>query len=485
MIINSLSPLRDAMIDSLQDSLFDVNGAEEDAVDLTPLIYDINIVIVAGQSLSKGYQAFPSLTKSCAANTLMYGESVTAKVDDVSTFIPRGSGQFNQLAGTNDMPAVESPVPDSSLSSLSPSVGVLGEKVNYAAVSMLAEAVYDKYGFDSDKYILTGCVGNSGSSIDQLSKDYAGTPYRYGVFETYLTQVKSLADAAGQSIGVIAIIWMQGESDRAASTTRYIYKSKLSQIKSDYTADAKSILGQTEDPIWLNYQTQAVWGNSLDKDSNGDSDLPVQMAQYEMSEEESGAYMVSNVYPVTDKGTHLTANGTRNVGCWFGRALVDILVNKVEFEPLKPVSITRSGTTISIEYNTNTISLDGEAYDKYSPAQNSTQKGFRITDGLSTNRIGIVSVSVASADTIEIEISSEPSGDAYVWYASGDGWGTVLKAGGLGWVNDGNEDVAPYNYEYKEGAGMEPESEIPELIGKPYDMRKWSPAFVLPEGYLA
>jgi hypothetical protein len=348
---------------------------------------------------------------------------------------------------------------------------------------MLAEAIYDKYGFDSDKYILTNCVGNSGSSIDQLSKDYADDPYRYGVFETYLSQVKGLADAAGQSIGVIAVIWMQGESDRAASTTRAIYKAKLAQLESDYTADIKAILGQTDSPIWLNYQTQAVWGNALDKDVNGDPDLPVQMAQYEMSEETSNAYIVSNVYPVTDKGTHLSANGTRNLGCWFGRALVDILVNKIEFEALRPISITRSGTIISVQYNTNAISLDDDVYDGYAVIQNSTKKGFKVTDGLSTTSIGIVSVSVASSNTIEIEISSEPNGNAYVWYAAGEGWGTTIRAGGCGWVNDGNGDIAPYNYEYKEGVGMESAANIPALVGQPYDMRKWSLAFVLPEGY--
>ncbi|MCM5885539.1 hypothetical protein M4B80_26095, partial [Klebsiella pneumoniae] len=76
------------------------------------------------------------------------------------------------------------------------------------------------------------------------------------------------------------------------------------------------------------------------------------------------------------------------------------------------------------------------------------------------------------ADTVvDITLGRETTGDVYLWYASQTG------SNGNGNLFDSDTTVAVANYEFHEGTGQYPESNIPELVNRPYPLNNPCVAF--------
>lgn len=79
----------------------------------------------------------------------------------------------------------------------------------------------------------------------------------------------------------------------------------LYQLKDNMQNDILKQYGQQEKPVFITYQTGAQYMRDT---------LAISMAQLEASNEYADIICAGPIYPMTDRGGHLDANGYR----WFG-----------------------------------------------------------------------------------------------------------------------------------------------------------------------
>lgn len=80
-------------------------------------------------------------------------------------------------------------------------------------------------------------------------------------------------------------------------------------------------------------------------------------------------------------------------------------------------------------------------------------------------------VDIVADTVVDITLGRETTGDVYLWYASQTG------SNGNGNLFDSDTTVAVANYEFHEGTGQYPESNIPELVNRPYPLNNPCVAF--------
>src|SRR5688572_6393226 len=109
----------------------------------------------------------------------------------------------------------------------------------------------------SDYVSVHGEFGENGQCLTYLKKDAVengvnGRAYAATLME--VTAVKRLADEAGKTYGVGAIIVTHGECDAGNAN----YEDELHQLWSDYNADLSAITGQSEKLIMIVSQQNSV-----------------------------------------------------------------------------------------------------------------------------------------------------------------------------------------------------------------------------------
>jgi hypothetical protein len=85
----------------------------------------------------------------------------------------------------------------------------------------------------------------------------------------------------------------------------------------------------------------------------------------------------------------------------------------------------------------------------------------------------IASILIHKETMVDIVCQRRFCGDVFVWYAD-------QASHGRGNLMDSDMSDPFFAYEYEEGSGDDSSVNIPELVGKPYDMRNRAIAFVLP-----
>ncbi|KAA5695052.1 hypothetical protein F3G20_27800, partial [Klebsiella pneumoniae] len=96
-------------------------------------------------------------------------------------------------------------------------------------------------------------------------------------------------------------------------------------------------------------------------------------------------------------------------------------------------------------------------------------KGFRVTDD--AGDVPVTRVDIVADTVVDITLGRETTGDVYLWYASQTG------SNGNGNLFDSDTTVAVANYEFHEGTGQYTESNIPELVNRPYPLNNPGVAF--------
>ncbi|HAU5601089.1 MULTISPECIES: hypothetical protein [unclassified Citrobacter] len=141
----------------------------------------------------------------------------------------------------------------------------------------------------------------------------------------------------------------------------------------------------------------------------------------------------------------------------------------VNWKPLQPLSVSLSNDKVVVRYSVPYPPLKfTEAYVKYDPVMYD-DKGFTLYD--SNGRVDISSVEITAQDEITITPVRKITGPAKLFYAD------KTYHNGNGNVSDSDDTVSPYKYEYMEGSGQYPESNVKELVGKPYPLNNFSVAF--------
>ncbi|KIZ37386.1 phosphate ABC transporter substrate-binding protein, partial [Stutzerimonas stutzeri] len=315
-----------------------------------PLESKYNHIITYGQSLASAAEGWPALSVAPRYDNLMLGQSPRSAAFSGAAFKPVGEAAFTPLRAVVQQKSNAAVVLDAEkVGKLAPQAQEEGESVEVGALNMARRLYLHHLGRDTDPdhLFVASNASTSGRSIAQLSK--TGGTNEYLRVTQAVDQAKALADAQQASYSISAFFWLQGEYDyshtNGGKNDQAYYKAKLRQLRDDLYADtAKAIAGQEKMPAFFSYQTDA-------KSSVKDGSLAVGMAQWELAQEEPGWYLVGPVYPYTDKGVHLSANGYRWFGQMLGKVYHRVVIERKGWTPLAPRQATVDGRDVLIDYH--------------------------------------------------------------------------------------------------------------------------------------
>ncbi len=434
-------------------------------------VYDYNILITDGQSLSNGNEGWAALSKDIrpALNINMLGDSVRPKNENGSTFTPLNGAEIRPArAVVQDLiapPDGGNLMTDEAVAALPRGANNFGETVDIGAMWMWREMQLQFRGLATDerKIVAVNC-GVGGQIIERLSKGHSWGFYNRII--SAVTQIKAIADAEGKTCGVVGFLYLGNEynydSTKGGATDRAEYRALLRKLIDDVITDTTAITGQTEPPLTVLYQTSGSWTRDSTNMSIGEAQLDICAA-------DANVMMASPAYAVTDKGGHLDANGYRWLGMQFGKVLHRAIDRRQNWRPLQPLSVTLSGTFLRADFLVWSPPLQFRSCYVGSSPTTYAAKGFRVTDD--AGDVPVTRVDIVADTVVDITLGRETTGDVYLWYASQTG------SNGNGNLFDSDTTVAVANYEFHEGTGQYPESNIPELVNRPYPLNNPCVAF--------
>jgi hypothetical protein len=434
-------------------------------------VYDYNILITDGQSLSNGTEGWAALSKDIRAtlNINMLGDSVRPKNENGSTFTPLNGAEIRPArAVVQDLiapPDGGNLMTDEAVAALPRGANNFGETVDIGAMWMWRECSCSSGGWATDerKIVAVNC-GVGGQIIERLSKGHSWGFYNRII--SAVTQIKAIADAEGKTCGVVGFLYLGNEynydSTKGGATDRAEYRALLRKLIDDVITDTTAITGQTELPLTVLYQTSGSWTRDSTNMSIGEAQLDICAA-------DANVMMASPAYAVTDKGGHLDANGYRWLGMQFGKVLHRAIDRRQNWRPLQPLSVTLSGTFLRADFLVWSPPLQFRSCYVGSSPTTYAAKGFRVTDD--AGDVPVTRVDIVADTVVDITLGRETTGDVYLWYASQTG------SNGNGNLFDSDTTVAVANYEFHEGTGQYPESNIPELVNRPYPLNNPCVAF--------
>jgi hypothetical protein len=354
---------------------------------------EINHVITYGQSLSVGQTGGAVLSTSQPYNALKFSGGVRAW----DTAIGTRYASLQPLTETVD--------------------GLLGETPSAGTAQAAMQLLSANYGTPTtgtEYRLLLSAPGFGGQSIAQLSKP--GTHYTKLMED--ITAGYTLAQAGGYSYAVNAMTWTQGEADTNLGTAPATYKSSFAQLLADVSADAQAVTGQAHPVKAITYQVSSHLKYAADG-AGGAENAPIGLAQLDLHT--SGVTSLAcPTYQFDYLGAtnvHLTAESSKWLGAYYGKVYKRIVVEQQPWEPLRPMSVTRQGSiiTVALEPEAGPVVID---ITQVAPASN---YGFQLRDA-SGAVLGINSVSVVGNNVKIVAAAPVPTG-AQLRYAvdSADG----------------------------------------------------------------
>ncbi|HFV9293471.1 TPA: hypothetical protein ACIAIE_003315 [Serratia fonticola] len=440
--------------------------------ELEGLVHGLNLILTYGQSLGEGAEGWPALSKlsSAVQGALMFGDSPRPYGGQIPAYNPVNNSNLNELHAVTQTSQGPILTPEQE-ATLAPGNTNMGETPDVSAVKFLRMLFLKHHGLldDNTRIFVAANASVGGKSIEQLSK--GATPELYLRTVEAAQKIKSVADARSLSFGVAAMIFIQGEynyvdyNGTGADTSKDGYKSKSKLLREDLFTDISvSTAEQRGIPAFFTYQTGAsftAFGRKLN----------IGMAQWEASKEERNWYLATPIYPYTDKGGHLDANGYRWFGNQLGKVMYRVLCLNEQWEPVSPLRWTLDGKVLvgdfhvpepPLQFRTPYVGLASKDYKN---------KGFVVTDD--NGDVTISSVEIVLDTLVKITLTKDPVGDVYVIYADKE------THNGNGCLCDSDTTIAMDNYEYSEGSGQYPDANISELVDKPYPLHNWSIAYRL------
>jgi hypothetical protein len=284
---------------------------------------------------------------------------------------------------------------------------IAGETQHSAMGNQITTLVRNKLGRD---YVsVQGDVGENGQCMVYLKKNATQSDVNGRAFEATLVEaraIKRLAQAAGKTYGIGAIIITHGECDSGNTG----YENDLYTLWSDYNNDLRSITGQSQTIQMLVSQ----------QNSQGDNSAAT-LAQWKVGVDyPSSIACVGPLYsyPYATDNIHLTTDGYEQLGEKYGEVYYERVIMGNQWQPLQPIAIQRSGRVITVQFHVPVAPLVFDTTFQ-TPHQESTEwsagKGFEVYNQYN-GRVTISSVSV-SGDTVQITCSTDPGAGARVDYA--------------------------------------------------------------------
>ncbi|MDR1973240.1 MAG: DUF5121 domain-containing protein [Bacteroidales bacterium] len=367
--------------------------------------------ILYGQSLSVGYDSWMSLSTENVKGNYMIGDQVWIQPHLGAT----NFSEFKPLIATAaqaDNLVAECPVTSTA---------------NYIRKRQESEAPNVE-----NRFIATSC-GVGGTSIEQLSKSYAEKWLYYNFYQS-LVQGKKLANLSGSNIECPAIFWMQGESDYDYSTAQATYKQRFVQLKNDMQNDVQAVYGQSTKPLFISYEVGHQWAKNP---------LTITMAQLEATNENEDMVCAGPVYPMTDWGGHLDANGTRWFGEMLGKVYWETQILGKKFYPLQPQQLMRNPDNLKqviVKFHVPHLPL---TFDEKT-LKKVRNYGFEVYNDNVVQSISNFSI---NGDTVVLTCANNLTGKIDVVYA-GENVDYISGSGGKGHGNLRDSDTATGYFDY-------------------------------------
>jgi hypothetical protein len=277
---------------------------------------DYTHLIMYGQSLSTGHESHVSLSTENVEGNYMIGDQIWINYGNAD------SQNLHPLIGTRAKGA-----PDQIIEN--PLFGA----TNHIQMKGLHEN------------IIATSAGTSGKSIEELSKE-SQTGNLYSDYTTTLNIANSIANKTNSTVTCPALFWLQGEWNYVGGTgltpgsqatlDKDEYKALMINLKNNMQNDVKTTYSQTEAPSFITYQCGVQYTRG--------KELPIGMAQLEASNEYEDIICAGPVYPMTDVGGHLDANGYRWYGEMLGKVYNKTKIQGEDFKPLQPMELYRDNS---------------------------------------------------------------------------------------------------------------------------------------------
>ena len=259
-----------------------------------------------------------------------------------------------------------------------------------------------------DYVSIHSAVGEDGQGMIYLRKNpekkgLNGRSYEAAMIET--KAIARLAQAAGKTYGMGAIIVTHGESDAGNRN----YEKELRQLLEDYNADLSALTGQKE-----KIQMIVSQQNSCNDHS------PSTLAQWKLSDDYPADMVCSGPkyqYHSTE-GVHLTADGYRQMGEKYAQVYYERVILGHDWRPLEPATVQRSNAVITVHFHVPVSPLAWEtnlAPPHPSIPEWKVGKGFEVSTSVG-EKIAITSVDI-SGDAVVITCSTDPGPGARIGYA--------------------------------------------------------------------
>jgi hypothetical protein len=293
-------------------------------------------------------------------------------------------------------------------------------------------------------------VGESGQGMHVINKTAEvsatrGHAYAASLFE--VAALKRVAAAAGKTYGVGAIVLTHGETDAENDH----YESEVIQLCRDYNADIAAITGQkTKIPLLFTQQQTCP----------GDGSTPASLvAQWKLGVDYPDDTVCAGPkyqYPYAADHVHLRASGYDRLGEKYGEVYYEKVVLGLDWQPLQPVHVHRSGRVIDVTFHVPAPPL---AWDDALPAPHqaahlawSRGRGFEVDSR--SGELTIISVAIED-NSVLLTLADEPTTDIVVRYAvtqDGDGMLGGTAKGRIGQLRDSDSLIGfatglpQYNY---------------------------------------
>lgn len=290
---------------------------------------------------------------------------------------------------------------------------------------------------DVDYVTVHTVVGESGQGIGALVKQTGdttgstGRAYAATLFEA--EAITRLAQTAGKTYGIGAIVMTHGETDSGSST----YENSLIQLLSDYNADLAAITGQTQKiPMYLSQQ------HAYPSGAGTQGQRPVaNIVQWQLGVVHKGDFVCTgpqyqyegtpNAQAGDYPGVHLTALGYKMLGEKYGQVYYERAVAGRDWQPLQPTSVERSGRTVIVHFNVPVPPLNWDtSFDAPAIPEWVNGRGFELRSG--SGNITISSVAISDNSVIVTANSDLPASGLIVGYALSS-QGVQMTTASLGW----------------------------------------------------
>lgn len=396
-IYDALTPSTPNVVFSLQDkegnsalTVFDDGVVETIKNNQTPMIAEINQVVLHGQSLSLGSQGYPVISTSQPYHNLMFsggprigGSNWSVDYDRLTTMSP--------LIETED--------------------GILGETCLSGALNYATELYRDEEGITptADLAMFGVSVGVGDTSILSLGKDAAG----WSRVSESVVYANLRASEVSKTHAVQAMLWMQGEHDsNQPSLTQQTYVTKLSLLQRDFSEFCKSITKQKHTVPLITYQ--------LSYRSAIPEGRKIPLGHLEAAKKNKNIHIAAPTYmmPHFDL-VHMTNVGYKWYSHYFGR-VIKKLMNNEPWRPLEPLSTLQTGRSVVITFNVPEPPL---VIDETQLGASTPQNGFFVEDEIGL--VNVNSVGVISGNRVKLTLDRDIVGHAVVRYGLDQGRSNV------------------------------------------------------------